>query len=94
MTFFEYICNMNIFKKAEVIRILKLKVEEGEIKSFSIGNDYLHIKKSKRTGFTIKFNQISQQNLITLLKRKTPNPDVQNISDFYKTIIQNLNESR
>jgi hypothetical protein len=82
---------MNIFKRAEVIRILQLKVEEGEIKSFSLGDNYLHIKKSKRTGFTIKFDQISQQNLVTLLKRKTPNSNVQNISDFYTFQIKRIN---
>ena len=32
--------------------------------------------------------------LVTLLKKKTPKPEVQNISDFYKIEIKKLNESR
>ena len=73
---------MTIFTKAKIINLLNDKIVSGEI------------KKSKRTGHTIKFNELSQQSLLTLLKKKIPKPEVQNISDFYKIEIKRLNESR
>jgi len=85
---------MTIFTKAKIIKLLNDKIGSGEIKNYNLTSDYLRISKSKRTGFTIKFNEISQQNLVTLFKKKTPKPEVQNISDFYKIEIKKLNESR
>jgi hypothetical protein len=85
---------MNIFTKAKVVKLLNDKIDSGEIKNYNLTDSYLRISKSKRTGFTLKFNNISQQNLITLLKKKTPKPSIQNITDFYKIEIKKLNESR
>ena len=85
---------MTIFTKAKIIKLLNDKIGSGEIKNYNLTGDYLSISKSKRTGHTIKFNELSQQSLLTLLKKKIPKPEVQNISDFYKIEIKRLNESR
>ena len=85
---------MTIFTKAKIINLLNDKIVSGEIKNYNLTGDYLRISKSKRTGYTIKFNELSQQSLLTLLKKKIPKPEVQNISDFYKIEIKRLNESR
>ena len=85
---------MTIFTKAKIINLLNDKIVSGEIKNYNLTGDYLRISKSKRTGHTIKFNELSQQSLLTLLKKKIPKPEVQNISDFYKIEIKRLNESR
>ncbi len=85
---------MNIFTKAKVVKLLNDKIDSGEINNYNLTDNYLRISKSKRTGFTLKFNNISEQNLITLLKKKTPKPSIQNITDFYKIEIKKLNESR
>jgi hypothetical protein len=82
---------MNIFTKAKLIKILNDKVQNGEICSFNITETYLRINKSKRTGFTFKFIEYSDVLLINLLKKKTPNPSIENIEKFYKKEIKRLN---
>ncbi len=81
---------MNIFTKAEITRTLSIKVKDGEIKSFSLTDTHLRIQKSKRTGFTFELNKFSDKVLIRLIKKKIPNPSVQNIADFYKSEIRNI----
>jgi len=88
--YFTYICNMNIFTKAEITRTLAMKVKEGEIKNFSLTDTHLRIQKSKRTGFTFELSKFSDKVLIRLIKKKTPNPSVQNIEDFFKQEIRNI----
>lgn len=85
---------MTIFTKAKIFTILKEKVSSGEINGFLISDSYLRIIKSKRTGFTFKFNQIDEQSLIYILKKKTPKPEIQNIENFYKIQLKKLYESR
>ncbi len=80
---------MNIFTKAELTRILTMKVKEGEIKNFCLTDTYLHIQKSKRSGFTFKLSDISDKILLRVIRKKTPNPSLQNIKDFYKSEIRN-----
>jgi hypothetical protein len=75
---------MTIFTKAKIIKILQNKVDSGEIKSFLYKESYIRLIKSKRTGFTFKFDEYSDSILISILKKKTPEPSVQNIEDFYK----------
>lgn len=84
---------MTIFTKAKIIRILNEKISSGEINGFLINDSYLRIIKSKRTGFTFKFNQIDAQSLICLLKKKTPKPEFQNLENFYTIQIKKLYES-
>jgi hypothetical protein len=81
---------MNIFTKAEITRTLTVKVKDGEIKSFSLTDTHLRIQKSKRTGFTFELSKFSDKVLIRLVKKKIPNPSVQNIGDFYKAEIRNI----
>ena len=81
---------MNIFTKAEITRTLATKVKEGEIKNFSLTDTHLRIQKSKRTGFTFDLSKFSDKVLIRLVKKKIPNPSVQNIQDFYKQEIRNI----
>lgn len=81
---------MNIFTKAELTRILSIKIKEGEIKNFCLTDSYLHIQKSKRTGYTFKIDEISDKILLRIIRKKTPNPSVQNIKDFYKSEIRNI----
>jgi hypothetical protein len=81
---------MNIFTKADITRTLSIKVKEGEIKSFSLTDTYLRVQKSKRTGFTFELNKFSDKVLLRLIKKKTPNPSVQNIKDFYVQEIRNI----
>jgi hypothetical protein len=85
---------MNIFTKAEITRALTIKVKEGEIKNFSLTDTYLRIQKSKRTGFTIKLEDISEKALVRLVKKKTPNASVENIENFYKKEIRNIKLSQ
>lgn len=85
---------MTIFTKAIIIDLLNNKITNGEIQNFNLNSQYLRITKSKRTGFTIKLNQFSQQNLVALLKKKTPKPEVQNLSNFYKNEIKKINDPR
>ena len=81
---------MNIFTKAEITRTLAIKVKEGEIKNFSLTDTHLRIQKSKRTGFTFELSKFSDKLIIRLIKKKTPNPSIQNIQDFYKQEIRNI----
>jgi hypothetical protein len=76
---------MNIFTKAELTRVLSMKIKEGEIKNFCLTDDYLHIQKSKRTGFTFKLSDISDKILLKIIRKKTPDPSIQNLKDFYKS---------
>ncbi len=81
---------MNIFTKAEITKTLTMKVKEGEIKNFSLTYTHLRIQKSKRTGFTFELTKFSDKVLIRLIKKKTPNPSIQNIEDFYTQEIRNI----
>ncbi len=81
---------MNIFTKADITRTLTMKVKEGEIKNFSLTDTHLRIQKSKRTGFTFELDKFSDKVLLRLIKKKIPNPSVQNITDFYIQEIRNI----
>ncbi len=81
---------MNIFTKADITITLTMKVKEGEIKNFSLTDTHLRIQKSKRTGFTFELDKFSDKVLLRLIKKKIPNPSVQNITDFYTQEIRNI----
>jgi len=74
---------MTIFTKAKVVKVLNDKVSSGEIKSFHLTESYLRISKSKRTGFTFILNQFTENQIIRLITKPTPNPSIENITDFY-----------
>jgi hypothetical protein len=79
---------MTIFTKAKIVKILKDKVNSNEIKSFYLTDSYLRINKSKRTGFTFKINDFTENVLVSLITKRTPEPSVENIEDFYKKEIK------
>jgi hypothetical protein len=79
---------MTIFTKAKIVKILKDKVNSNEIKSFYLTDSYLRINKSKRTGFTFKINDFSENVLVRLITKRTPEPSVENIENFYKKEIK------
>lgn len=81
---------MNIFTKAKIVKILNDKVQSGEICSFNLTDLYLRISKSKRTGITLKFSDFSDVLIINLLKKKTPNPSIENIQIFYQRQIKKI----
>jgi hypothetical protein len=81
---------MNIFTKAKIVKILNDKVRSGEIRSFNLTDSYLRISKSKRTGITLNFSDLSDVLIINLLKKKTPSPSIENIQSFYQREIKKL----
>lgn len=79
---------MTIFTKAKINKILEDKVKSGEIKSFHLTESYLRISKSKRTGFTFKLKDLSENILVRIINKRTPNPSIENIEHFYKKEIK------
>lgn len=75
---------MTIFTKTKIVKILNDKINSGEIRGFHLTDSYLRISKSKRTGFTFKLNEFTDNQLTRLLVKQTPHPSYQNIEDFYK----------
>lgn len=81
---------INLFTKATILNSLQDKVKLKEIKSFQLTDEYLHIKKSKRSNYTIQLDSLPQNILIRLLKKKIPDPGIINTPDFFKVEIRNL----
>ena len=79
---------MTIFTRAKIVKILTDKTNSGEIKRFQLTDNYLRITKSKRTGFTFKLDNFTDNVLIKILKKKTPHPSVQSIETFYRNQIE------
>lgn len=79
---------MTIFTRAKISRILQDKTNSGEIRGFQLADNYLRITKSKRTGFTFKIDNFTDNVLIKILQKKTPHPSIQNIETFYTNQIE------
>ncbi len=79
---------MTIFTKAKISKILQDKTHSGEIRGFQLTDNYLRITKSKRTGFTFKIDNFTDNALIKILQKKTPHPSIQNIETFYTNQIE------
>lgn len=79
---------MTIFTKTKIVKILTDKINSGEIKGFHLTESYLRVTKSKRTGFTFKLVDFTDNQLTRILVKQTPNPSIQNINDFYIKQIQ------
>lgn len=75
---------MNLFDKALLLKTLDNKVNSNEIKSYILIGNKLHIKKSKRSKYTIDLNEIKLSNLIRLLSKKIPDVSVINIENYLK----------
>jgi len=80
----------NIFIKAKIRSLLDSKINSGEIKFYTLNEKTLHIKKSKRTKFSLDITGLSDDILIRILTKKIPDASVINISDFYKRELRNL----
>lgn len=80
----------NIFVKAKIKYLLDSKMNSGEIKFYTLNENTLHIKKSKRTKFSLDITGLSDDILIRILTKKIPDASVINISDFYKRELRNL----
>lgn len=80
----------NIFVKAKIKSLLDSKINSGEIKFYTLNENTLHIKKSKRTKFSLDITSLSDDILIRILTKKIPDASVINISDFYKRELRNL----
>jgi len=80
----------NIFIKAKIKSILDDKVGSGEIKFYSLSKQTLHIKKSKRSKFSLDITGMSDDILVRVLTKKIPDPGVINVSDFYLRELRNL----
>ena len=87
-----YICNSmkNIFIKEKVKSLLDNKINSGEIKFYTLSEKTLHIKKSKRSKFSLDITELSDDILVRVLTKKIPDPSVINVSDFYKIELRNL----
>ena len=80
----------NIFIKAKVKSLLDNKISSGEIKFYTLNEKTLHIKKSKRSKFSLDITGLSDDILVRILTKKIPDPGLINISDFYKKELRNL----
>ena len=80
----------NIFIKAKIKSLLDSKVSSGEIKFYTLNEKTLHIKKSKRSKFSLDITVLSDDILVRILAKKIPDPSFINISDFYKKELRNL----
>jgi hypothetical protein len=80
----------NIFVKAKVKSLLDSKINSGEIKFYTLNENTLHIKKSKRCKFSLDITGLSDDILVRLLVKKIPDSNIINISDFYKRELRQL----
>ena len=80
----------NIFIKAKIKSILDDKVSSVEIKFYSLSKKTLHIKKSKWSKFSLDITGISDDILVRVLTKKIPDPNIINVSDFYKRELRSL----
>jgi len=81
---------MNKFTKSKIKSTLDYKVSVREILSYQLTETSLYIKKSKRCGHTITFDQLEDYSLIRLVQKKIPDPGVLNTSEFFKREIRDL----
>lgn len=75
---------MNLFDKALLLKTLNKKVNSNEIKGYILIDKKLHIKKSKRSKYTLDLNEIKFNDLIKVLSKRIPDVNVINIEDYLK----------
>jgi hypothetical protein len=83
---------MNLFTKATIEKILIKKVLTKELKNFRIYDNKIFIQKSKRSNVTIDTQPLTEDDIIKLIIKKTPDVNRKNIKDFYKQEINGLNQ--
>lgn len=80
----------NIFIKAKIKSLLDSKIDSGEIRFYTLNENTLHIKRSKRCKLSLDITVLSDDILVRILTKKIPDPGLINISDFYKKELRNL----
>ena len=75
---------MNLFTKATIEKILIKKVLTKELKNFRIYDNKIFIQKSKRSNVTIDTQTLTEDDIIKLIIKKTPDVNRKNIKNFYK----------
>jgi hypothetical protein len=81
---------MNKFTKSKIKSTLDYKVSVREILSYQLTDTSLYIKKSKRCGHTITFDQLEDHLLIRLVQKNIPDPGILNTSEFFKRELRDL----
>lgn len=81
---------MNLFIKTKIESILDDKLKSGEILFYKLTDKSLHIKKSRRSKTTLDIDGISAPILARLLIKKFPNPQDQNLTQFFKVELREL----
>lgn len=75
---------MNLFDKALLLKTLDNKVSSSEIKNYILTGSKLHIKKSKRSKYTIDLTKIELDVLIKVLSKRIPSVSVISIENYLK----------
>lgn len=75
---------MNLFDKALLLKTLDNKVNSSEIKNYILIGSKLHIKKSKRSKYTIDLDEVKPSVVIKILSKKIPDVSVINIESYLK----------
>lgn len=81
---------MNLFDKALLLKTLDKKVSSSEIKNYILTGSKLHIKKSKRSKYTIDLDEVKPSVIIKVLSKKIPDVSVINIENYFKREIRNV----
>ena len=81
---------MNLFDKALLLKTLDNKVNSSEIKNYILTGSKLHIKKSKRSKYTIDLDEVKPIVIIKVLSKKIPDVSVINIENYFKREIRNV----
>ena len=81
---------MNLFDKALLLKTLDNKVNSSEIKNYILTGSKLHIKKSKRSKYTIDLDEVKPIVIIKVLSKKIPDVSIINIENYFKREIRNV----
>lgn len=81
---------MNLFDKALLLKTLDNKVNSSEIKNYILTGSKLHIKKSKRSKYTIDLDEVKPSVIIKVLSKKIPDVSIINIENYFKREIRNV----
>jgi hypothetical protein len=85
---------MNLFTKATIESILTKKVLNKELKNYHIYDNKIFIQKSKRSNATIDTRTLTEDEIIKLMIKKTPDVSRKNIKDFYKQELNGINQKQ
>lgn len=81
---------MNLFLKSQIKKILDYKLETGEIKSYQLYDSKIHIRKARRSKYTIDISGLPGHLIIRLMQKKIPDPGKTNTETFFKREIREL----